>query len=78
MGDVHAERLASELGKADERIRQLEQLNATLSAEIDRSRPIVDAAVAYLKYDGNDRMQLIRLRAAINNAAFNYEAGQPK
>lgn len=33
------------LDSANERIRQLEQLNATLAAEIDRMRPVVEAAV---------------------------------
>ena len=33
-----------EINKRDERIRQLEALNATLAAQIDRTQPVVDAA----------------------------------
>ena len=33
-----------EVAERDERIRQLEQLNATLAAQVDRMRPVVDAA----------------------------------
>lgn len=61
-----------------ERIRQLEDLNAKLTAEVDRMRPVVEAAVAYLKYDGNDKGQLITLRARVNSAAFEYEMSKPK
>jgi hypothetical protein len=36
-----------EVAERDERIRQLEQLNKVLAEQIDRMRPVVDAAVAY-------------------------------
>ena len=67
-----------ELSLRDERIRQLEKQCASLAAEVDRQRPVVEAAVAYLKYEGNDRKELITLRARINSAAFQYQASNPK
>lgn len=78
MGDVHAERLAAEVSRANDRIRQLEKQCAVLAAEVDRQRPVVEAAVAYLKYDGSDKGQLITLRARINSAAFEYITSKPK
>lgn len=37
----------TEVAQRDERIRQLERLNATLAAEIDRMRPVAEAAVEW-------------------------------
>jgi hypothetical protein len=39
---------------ANQRIQQLEKLNATLAAEVDRMRPVVDAAVEWRR-DGYER-----------------------
>lgn len=70
----------TELGLRDERIRQLERLNATLSAEIDCGRPVIEAAVnradslRRIHSDGltADEIELVRTVA-------NYEqASQPK
>lgn len=55
------------------RIRQLEKLNATLAAEIDRMRPVVEAAVEWKKY-GLAESNNDELLDAIND----YEESQPK
>jgi hypothetical protein len=45
MDQLRAEYDAALMSQALERIRQLETLNKTLAAEIDRQRPVVEAAV---------------------------------
>lgn len=55
------------------RIRQLEKLNSQLAAEIDRLRPVVEAAVEWKKY-GLAESDNDELLDAIND----YEESQPK
>jgi hypothetical protein len=43
-----------EVVERDKRIQQLEKLNATLAAEVDRMRPVVEAAVEWRR-DGYER-----------------------
>jgi hypothetical protein len=38
-----------EVTERDTRIRQLEALNATLAAQVDRMRPVIEAAIAYAR-----------------------------
>jgi alkyl hydroperoxide reductase subunit AhpC len=38
-----------EVAERDTRIRQLEVLNATLAAQIDRMRPVIQAAIVYAR-----------------------------
>lgn len=61
------------LEQRDERISQLEQLNATLAAEVDRMRPVIEAAHHWAS--GNppvDRYQ--KLLWALRT----YESSKPK
>lgn len=55
------------------RIKQLEKLNATLAAEVDRMRPVVEAAVEWKKYGlaESDNDELLE-------AISDYEESQPK
>lgn len=55
---------------AVERIRQLERLNATLAAEIDRMRPVIDR-VNYVVLSGAAPARLIEL----SEAFATYKAG---
>lgn len=55
------------------RVKQLEKLNATLAAEIDRMRPVVEAAVEWGRYsygkpDHDELLQVVT----------DYEESQPK
>lgn len=54
------------------RIRQLEDLNAKLAAEIDRMRPVVEAAE---RWAGNDKGFL---RIHLRTAVINYQSSKPK
>jgi hypothetical protein len=38
-----------DVAERDTRIRQLEALNATLAAQVDRQRPVIEAAIAYAR-----------------------------
>lgn len=61
----------------DERIRQLEQLNSTLAAEIDKMRPIVEAAQYWNGCDYGSHQEsraAMRLSEVVNT----YEAGKLK
>lgn len=53
------------------RIRALENLNAQLAAEIDRMRPVVEAAQAW--YNGTANWS-----ATLAEACAAYEASQPE
>lgn len=69
--------ITDELVSRDERIRQLEALNASLAAEINRMRPIVEAC------QRAKNRQLIRSDSGftvgqIYDAIIAYEASQPK
>lgn len=68
-----------EVAERDERIRQLEKLNATLSAEVGRMRPVVDAALTWNRTNYRDLKECELALDAIGNACDAYEqAGQPK
>lgn len=58
---------------AIKRIQQLEKLNATLAAEIDRLRPVVEAAIEWKKYGlaESDNEELLE-------AISDYEESQPR
>ena len=58
---------------AIKRIQQLEKLNATLAAEIDRMRPVVEAAIEWKKYGlaESDNDELLKVIS-------DYEKSQPK
>ena len=66
------------LHDATERIRQLEQLNATLAAEIDRMRPVVEAVLAYTDSRRDPTKDRIALLHKIQYLAEHYEASRPK
>lgn len=55
------------------RIRQLERLNATLAAEIDRMRPVVEAAQKVCK-SAVIHASLLPLQEAVSK----YEESQPQ
>lgn len=65
-GQEHKARQALE-----QRILQLEKLNATLAAEIDRQRPVVGAAQGW--YNGARNWSI-----ALAEAVMIYEASKPK
>lgn len=49
-----------EVAERDERIRQLEKLNAALSAEVDRQRAVVDAVEGWVRgYHSDDELQQV-------------------
>ena len=58
------------LYEAHQRIRQLEQLNATLAAEIDRMTPVIEAAWIAMRFGKGTN----ELHAAL----LAYEASKPK
>lgn len=58
--------------EANKRIRQLEKLNATLAAEVDRMRPLVEAVLPW-RYT----LHLHRLDTIVE-ALDNYNTTQPK
>ncbi len=60
------------------RTRQLERLNATLSAEIDRMRPVVDAAIKWNKTNYRDTQEIEFALDALGEACDDYEESQPK
>lgn len=60
-----------EVAKRDERIRQLEELNKVLAAEVDRMRPVVEAAVKAVELNGLMPWSLI-------DAVTTYQASKPK
>lgn len=62
--------LEIEITRRDTRIRQLERLNATLSAEVDRVQSVVDAAWIAMRF-GKGTSEL-------HAALLAYEASQPK
>jgi hypothetical protein len=55
-----------------ERVGQLERLNASLAAQVDRMRPVVEAASQWARDDKG--LLRVRLRTAI----INYEAEMDK
>lgn len=55
----------------ERRIEQLEKLNATLSAEVDRQRVVVEATVSAVHADRT-------LPLSIIDAVITYEASTPK
>lgn len=58
---------------ACKRIQELEQQCATLAAEIDRMRPVVEVTVREIRRD-DDRFSWSDLKDAVDT----YEASQPK
>lgn len=58
----------------EQRIRALERINATLAAEIDRMRPIVDAVLAYTDSRRDPTKDRIALLHKIQYVAEHYEA----
>ena len=67
-----AQQRADEIYKPQERIRQLEQLNATLAAEIDRMRPVIEAMQRLQIFDNGVS------RDQIAEALTDYEASRPR
>jgi hypothetical protein len=59
-----------EVAECEERICQLEQLNAVLAEQVDRMRPVVEAAQAWLVRD----VERFRLAAAVD--AYNTAMAQ--
>jgi hypothetical protein len=59
------------------RIRQLERLNATLSAEIDLMRPVVEAAQGLVHLDALFHAgELSKVSLKLNNTVAAYEAAK--
>lgn len=62
-----------EVAERDERIRALERINATLAAEVDRMRPVVERVNDWLLSKGAPA------RAVALSEAYNaYKASEPK
>lgn len=76
----HAARKHVGYTSADERIRQLEKLNATLAAEVDRMRPVVEAACKWSdSYDEvADDLPLLTEVTEYYGRKAAYEASKPK
>lgn len=60
------------LHDATKRIRQLERLNAALAAEIDRMRPVVEAAIDMQEHGCG------QCEAKLDEAVITYKASEPK
>lgn len=67
-----------EVAERDERIRQLQQLNATLTAEINRMRPVVDAAIKWNETNYRDTKEIEFALDALGEACDDYEASKSK
>lgn len=66
-----------EVTDRDQRIKQLERLNATLSAEIDRMRPVVEAAQGLVYLDVLFHAgELSKVSLKLDNAVAAYEAAK--
>ena len=63
---------------ANERIRQLERLNASLAAEVDRARPLIEAAVKWNETNYRDTQEIEFALDALGEACDEYQASQPK
>lgn len=68
--------MAGEINDLNLRISQLERLNATLAAEIDRMRPIVDAVLAYTDSRRDPTKDRIALLHRVQVMAERYEAAK--
>lgn len=62
----------------DERIRQLEKLNASLAAEVERMRPVVEAAIKWNETNYRDMKECELALDAIGNACDDYQVSNPK
>ena len=60
------------------RIHALERMNATLAAEVDRMRPVVDAAVKWNKTNYRDTQEIEFCLDALGEACDTYEEGQQR
>lgn len=65
-----------EVAEHDARIRQLEQLNATLAAEIDRMRPVVEAAYQWHSLSKYRPEHYLDHEQDLANAIVTYEAAK--
>lgn len=54
------------------RIRALERMNATLAAEVDRMRPVVEAAIIHLR--NPDKVEVVKRDRELWTAVIAYQA----
>ena len=71
-----AEQAEVEFGKYEERIKAVEKLNATLPAEIDLMRPVVNAVLAYGDSRRDPTKDRIALLHKIQYMAERYETAK--
>lgn len=63
----------------ERRIEQLEKLNATLAAEVDRMRPVVEAVQRWRHgWEGRKPSAAYQINVATAKAVDAYEASTPK
>lgn len=65
-----------EFSKYEQRIRQLEKQCEVLAAEVDKMRPVVEAAIVHLKNPNGLSME--KRDAGLWMAVTTYEASNPK
>lgn len=61
-----------------ERIRQLEKQCAVLATEVDRMRPVVEAAVKWNETNYRDTEEIEFALDALGEACDDYQASNPK
>lgn len=66
----------SEERDAQKRIHQLEAQCATLAAEVDAQRPIVEAAIKWNQTNYRDRQEIDLALDLLGEACDDYEAGR--
>lgn len=71
-----AESLLHDLKKANERICQLEQQCEVLAGEVDRMRPVVEAAIVHLKNPNG--LSIGKRDAGLWMAVTTHQASNPK
>lgn len=60
----------------EQRIRALERINATLAAELDRMRPVVEAAVKWNRTNYRDTQEIECSLDTLREACDTYEENQ--
>lgn len=77
--EVSREDLANMVASRESRIRQLEKLSTTLAAEVDRQRPVIEAArVLSCSLRRHDPAGWSGTEEALERAVTTYEAGERK
>lgn len=63
-----------DVAAAQRRVKQLERLNATLAAELDRCRPVVDAAIRWIH--STTATTAISTALSVKQSVDTYERGK--